>query len=68
MFQGESDTTANMVDTDWTIDQIGDSIIHYELVKNVSHASFMVGKDMSYWNNVMKLLEEYHPLPEKKKP
>ena len=60
MFVGSNDTLADPIDAAWTRDQIGAAVIHYEQITG-GHLSFMVGKDMSYFNTVLYLLGEYNP-------
>jgi len=62
MFAGIEDILADTTDAEWTRDQIGDNIVHYEEI-HAGHLTFMVGKDMSYFNTVMDLLQQYHPVP-----
>ena len=63
MFTGTEDILADLTDSRWTRDRIGDSIVHYEEIE-AGHLTFMVGKDMTYFTEgVMNLLYEYHPLP-----
>ena len=65
MFAGIEDILADTTDAEWTRDQIGDNIVYYEEI-HAGHLTFMVGKDMSYFDTVMELLEQYHPLPSSK--
>lgn len=62
MFAGIEDILADTTDAEWARDQIGDNIVHYEEI-HAGHLTFMVGKDMSYFNTVMDLIKQYHPLP-----
>ena len=62
MFAGIEDILADTTDAEWARDQIGDNVVHYEEI-HAGHLTFMVGKDMSYFDTVMGLLEQYHPLP-----
>ena len=61
MFTGKEDPIADLADSRWTRDQIGNVVVHYEEI-NAGHLSFVVGKDMSFFNKtVMGLLQYYHP-------
>ena len=63
MFTGIEDILADLEDSRWTRDHIGDGIVHYEEV-HAGHLTFMVGKNMTYFSDgVMNLLQQYHPLP-----
>ena len=62
MFTGNVDILADLTDSRWTRDRIGDNIVHYEEI-NAGHLTFLVGKDMSYFSKgVMSLLKQYHPV------
>jgi len=62
MFTGNADILADLTDSRWTRDRIGDNVVHYEEI-NAGHLTFMVGKDMSYFSEgVMGLLRQYHPV------
>ena len=62
MFTGNEDILADLTDSRWTRDRIGDNIVHYEEI-NAGHLTFLVGKDMSYFSKgVMSLLKQYHPV------
>ena len=57
IFGGKDDEIADSFDTMWTKEQIGDAVVHYQII-NGGHISFLVGKDMSYFSeDVMSLLE-----------
>ena len=57
MFTGLDDILADLTDSRWTRDTIGDNIVYYEEI-NAGHMTFLVGKDMSYWTeDVMHLLD-----------
>ena len=56
MFTGLHDILADLTDSRWTRDQIGDNVVHYEEIE-AGHLTFMVGKDMTYFSEgVMDLL------------
>ena len=55
MFVGTADRLGDIKDARWardTINSAGNAIKHYEEVK-AGHSTFMVAKDMSYFNNVI---------------
>lgn len=61
MFGGTEDDLGDLTDVRWAREQIqaaGNALVHYEEVK-AGHASFMVGRDMYYFKNVMDLIEKY---------
>jgi len=38
----------------------GPALVHYQELE-AGHTTFMVGKDMSYLNKVVELIEKYNP-------
>ena len=61
MFVGTVDDLGDVTDCQWARDQIksaGDALIHYEEIP-AGHSSFMVAKDMSYVDTLIKLLDTY---------
>lgn len=63
MYTGNVDILADLTDSRWTRDRIGDNVVHYEEI-DAGHLTFMVGKDMTYFTEgVMGLLKQYHPVP-----
>jgi len=61
MFTGLEDILADLTDSRWTRDRIGDNVVHYEEIA-AGHLTFLIGKDMTYFTeNVMDLLQQYHP-------
>jgi len=61
MFQALGDKLADQTDVDWTRNTIGDAVVHYSEI-NGGHLTFMIGKDMSYFNDVMNVIGTYEPL------
>jgi len=57
MFVGKQDPLANPTDTQWARDQIK-TTIHYEEINNFDHGSFMLGKDMSFMDTVLKVVAQ----------
>lgn len=58
MFAGTEDDLGDLTDARWARAQIesgGHGLVHYEEVK-AGHSTFMVGKDMYYFKNVLKLV------------
>ena len=65
MFVGTKDDLGDVVDAKWTaalLNHSGPAIVHYQELE-AGHTTFMVGKDMSYLNKVVELLEKYNPKP-----
>jgi len=62
MFVGNVDTLADKTDAEWTRNQIGSPVVHYQEI-NGGHLTFIIGKDMSWFSNdVMNLVRTYQPL------
>lgn len=62
MFVGTADDLGDQVDATKardTINTSGHPVQHFELVE-AGHASFLIGKNMTYFDNVMKLVSEYN--------
>ena len=63
MFMGRHDILGTIEDATWTKDQIGSDVFHFQKI-NGSHASFCIGKDMTYFTeDVMGILKQYQPIP-----
>ena len=64
MFVGKQDTFGNLDDNRWARDEIeagGSALVHYGEYEG-GHMSFLVGKDMSYFDKVIELVKEYNPI------
>jgi len=58
LFSGKGDKLATPKDVAWLKEQLGSNvIIHNEI--NLGHSSFMMAKDMSWFNDVIELIELY---------
>ena len=66
MFVGNQDDLGDPTDEEWARDQIKSSptsnLVHYEEF-DAGHASFIIGKDMSYFDRAMTLVNKYNPVP-----
>lgn len=60
MFVGKQDTLANINDNRWLRDELDHTLIHYQEF-DASHASFVVGSDMSYFETVIELVQVHNP-------
>ena len=59
---GRDDKIANPFDAAFTKEQIGEAVIHYQMIEG-GHLSFLIGKDMNYFKeDVMNMLRTYHPI------
>lgn len=66
MFVGKQDDLAVPEDTQWARDQIP-STIYYEEIDNFDHGSFMLGKDMSFMDNVLAIVAQQLKIDQIKK-
>lgn len=58
MFVGNEDMLADPTDAEWARDTIGSPVVHYQMI-NGGHLTFMIGKDMSWFNDVMDVVKKY---------
>ena len=59
LFVGELDPLANPNDSRWVRSQIR-SVVHYEELPNIDHGAFFTGKDLSYFDNGLELVNQYN--------
>jgi len=59
MFVGDKDELADTADNAWAKEQLSKTLVFYKDY-NLGHLTFMVANDMSYFNDVMALLKQYH--------
>jgi len=57
MFVGAKDDLSDPKDAQWAKDQIK-SVVHYEEIENMDQGSFMMGKDMTYFDNVIDVIKK----------
>jgi hypothetical protein len=62
MFVGVKDQIVDIENNRWLRKQLK-SLIYYRELEH-DHFSFQLAKDMSYFDDVIRLIEEYNPLPE----
>lgn len=63
MFVGTEDDLGDVTDCQWAAAEInkgGSALVHYEEV-DAGHSTFMIGKDMTYFDHVFDLLDTYNP-------
>lgn len=66
MFVGAEDDLGDETDTRWARDTInsgGNKVVHYEEMAG-GHASFLIGKDMSWVERAKTLISKYNPIGE----
>ena len=61
LFVGSRDELATSEDNAWNYEQMQKAVVYYK-EWTLGHMAFMVAKDMSYFYEVGKLLNKYHPL------
>merc|ERR1719163_1515298 len=57
-FRAAGDKLADKIDTDWTANTIGDAVVH-DSTMNGGHLTFMIGRDMTFFNDVMNIIDFY---------
>ena len=55
MFVGNKDELADVKDNKWALEQMKNAAVHYQEY-NLGHMTFMIGKDMSYFFDVIDIL------------
>lgn len=61
LFVGEEDVWSVPDGAHWALERLPKDT-DYFLIKDWDHASFGIGKDMTYFNDVLKQLYKYNPL------
>ena len=64
MFVGLQDSLGDDKDNRWLknrLESAGSALVHYQEI-DAGHVSFMVGKDMTYFEDVLNLLKIYNPI------
>lgn len=59
MFVGTSDRLADTVDAQWLRGELESNVKHYGEYP-LGHLSFMLAEDMSYFDDVLKLIKDFH--------
>ena len=59
LFYGSCDRLADVKDVNWLQDQLKDSVVYSEQLY-FGHASFMWGKNMTYFDTVIRLVKNYN--------
>lgn len=59
LFSGNQDQTADPHDVAWLADRLGERIIKSVKIDKFDHQSFSIGKNMTYVNDVLHLLDQY---------
>ena len=59
MFVGLQDPFSDVVDAKWAYDSIPSSV-HFQTIENCDHSSYLMGKDMSFMEDVKELLAKYN--------
>ena len=60
MFVGADDHLATPGDAVWEQEQLG-NVVHFEVMSNFDHESFMLGFDTSYITRALDLVKKYNP-------
>jgi pimeloyl-ACP methyl ester carboxylesterase len=60
LFSGKLDRLSTPVDVKWLIEQLGDNIVYHKCYDNMAHMTFMMAEDMSWFNDVIELIDLYN--------
>jgi pimeloyl-ACP methyl ester carboxylesterase len=59
MFAGAQDKLATLEDVRWLKDELGNNVIFYKEYDEMGHITFLMGKDVNWFDDVIKLINEY---------
>lgn len=59
LLSGNEDRLANPKDVEWLKEELGDNCIYSKVYDGMGHSTFMVAKDMSWFNDVIELIDMY---------
>ena len=58
---GENDKLSTREDIGWLINELKENVIYYKIIEKMGHLSFMVGKDFTWFDDILKiLLKDYY--------
>ena len=58
---GENDKLSTREDIRWLINELKENVIYYKIIEKMGHLSFMVGKDFTWFDDILKiLLKDYY--------
>ena len=63
LWAGTEDELSDLEDVQWLNEKISKRVVHYDEVE-AGQASFMVGLDMSYLEDLVDILGKYNPVPD----
>ena len=55
---GEKDKLSTRGDIKWLLNELNENVIYAKIVENMGHLSFMIGKDFTWFNDVLKIIME----------
>lgn len=61
MFVGKKDHIVDTKDNRWVNEQIGEAVVRYQELE-LDHLSFLLAEDMSYFDQVLELIDEHNPV------
>ncbi len=59
LFVGTADELATVTDSKWTINNLGESVDEDDDINGWGHMTFLMAKDMSYFQDVIKEIEKH---------
>jgi lysosomal acid lipase/cholesteryl ester hydrolase len=59
LFFGKNDKFTHKNDINFLIKQLGDNLIYYKIYPNMGHLTFILPKEVGWFNDVLTLIEKY---------
>jgi len=59
LFNGTEDRLANPKDVEWLKNELGENCIMSKVYEGMGHSTFLMAKDMSWFNDVVELIDMY---------
>ena len=53
---GENDKLSTREDIKWLVNELNENVIYAKIVENMGHLSFLIGKDFTWFNDVLKII------------
>jgi pimeloyl-ACP methyl ester carboxylesterase len=59
LLSGKLDRLSTQIDVEWLNNQLGNNIVFNKCYEKMAHMTFMIAEDMSWFNDVIELIELY---------
>ena len=53
---GENDKLSTREDIKWLVNELNENVIYAKIVENMGHLSFLIGKEFTWFNDVLKII------------